>query len=374
MFVYTYDIKMAVIAFPFVALLITFPVLLWHYHRFGAISRWSILMLYSFVFYLMCAYFLIILPLPSIASVAKLTTPRYNLHPLLFIREFLQYNPFQLTNIHTWLPAIKAPTVIQPVFNIFLTVPFGFYLRTHFKRSWWQTILMSFCLSLFFELTQLSGLYGIYPRPYRLFDVDDLLMNTIGGFLGFGLARVAIPFLPTSEHVMERLKPRAEKVSTFRHATAFVVDWLEISVVSGVVSLVLGILGVPKAADELVLLAVMALVVLLPELVTRKTLGLRVVHLQLADRSGDAASKQQVIGRFLGGYSLIIVWNVMAFMNQFFKSGSLTSQWIGIGLFGFSLLFFLVIGVDLLIDVFRPSHELLFEKFSRTKLTSTYGK
>ncbi|KRM73401.1 VanZ family protein [Secundilactobacillus collinoides] len=373
MFVYTYDIKMAVIAFPFVALLITFPVLLWHYHRFGAISRWSILMLYSFVFYLMCAYFLIILPLPSISAVAKLTTPRYNLHPLLFIREFLEYNPFRLTNVHTWLPALKAPTVIQPVFNIFLTVPFGFYLRTYFKRSWWQTILMSFGLSLFFELTQLSGLYGIYPRPYRLFDVDDLLMNTTGGLLGFWGARLALPLLPSSEHVLERLRPQADKVSTFRHATAFVVDWIIISIVSGLLSIVAGQFGASQAVDNLIMLLVMGVVVLLPELLKGKTLGLHVVHLRLAGRGAGQATKGQVLTRFLGGYVLIIVWNIFAFINRFVSADSFASRWIGIGLFVFSLVFFLIIGVDLLIDVFRPSHELLFEKVSRTRLVSTYG-
>ena len=48
-----------------------------------------------------------------------------------------------------------------------------------------KTMIASFCLSLFFELTQLSGLYFIYPRPYRLFDVNDLVTNTLGGIIGF---------------------------------------------------------------------------------------------------------------------------------------------------------------------------------------------
>ena len=33
---------------------------------------------------------------------------------------------------------------------------------------------------IIFELTQLSGLYFIYPRSYRLADVNDLINNTVG--------------------------------------------------------------------------------------------------------------------------------------------------------------------------------------------------
>ena len=47
---------------------------------------------------------------------------------------------------------------------------------------------MTFLLSLTIELAQLTGLFFTYPGSYRLFDVDDLIMNTIGGFLGTVLA------------------------------------------------------------------------------------------------------------------------------------------------------------------------------------------
>lgn len=87
--------------------------------------------------------------------------------------------------------------MIQPLFNIVLTIPFGVYLRYFFKIDFKKTILFSFALSLFFELTQLSGLYGIYPRPYRLFDVDDFLLNTTGGLIGFAFEPLLTFVLPT---------------------------------------------------------------------------------------------------------------------------------------------------------------------------------
>ncbi|MGE9575057.1 VanZ family protein, partial [Escherichia coli] len=69
---------------------------------------------------------------------------------------------------------MKQSVFLEPAFNVLLLIPFGIYLRYYFRLSFMKTMIASFCLSLFFELTQLSGLYFIYPRPYRLFDVNDL--------------------------------------------------------------------------------------------------------------------------------------------------------------------------------------------------------
>jgi glycopeptide antibiotics resistance protein len=44
------------------------------------------------------------------------------------------------------------------------------------------------------ELTQLTGIWGLYPCPYRQFDVDDLILNTTGVVIGFALARVLRSF------------------------------------------------------------------------------------------------------------------------------------------------------------------------------------
>ncbi|MBT9671464.1 teicoplanin resistance protein VanZ [Secundilactobacillus kimchicus] len=372
--VYFYDIKLAVVFFPLVAILITFPFLLVHYHRFGAISRWSILMLYSFVFYMMCAYFLIVFPLPSVAAVAKLTTPEYNLRPLLFIHEFMAYNPFRLSDPATWLAAIKAPTLIQPLFNIFLTVPFGVFLRVYFRRPWWQVVLLSFTLSLFFELTQLSGLYGIYPRPYRLFDVDDLLLNTTGGWLGFGLGRLVLPLLPSSAHTMAKLQRRSHVVSSFRHATAAVVDWIFVLVATILLQLALGVMHVELGNLSPVLWPVaVGLVILLPELIWHQTIGQRAVHIKLvASNPQERLAAKNVALRTLIGFSLVGVWTIVEVVLAELKLPLVLSDRVAFGLLAYTGLNFLVMGLDVLVDIFRPSHDLFFERWSGTRLVSTY--
>ncbi len=48
-------------------------------------------------------------------------------------------------------------------------------------------VFFGFGLSLACELTQLTGIWGIYPCAYRAFNVDDLLLNTLGCVSGAAL-------------------------------------------------------------------------------------------------------------------------------------------------------------------------------------------
>lgn len=63
--------------------------------------------------------------------------------------------------------------------NILIFVPFGFFMPMASRyRSFILTTLYSFGLSLIVEFFQLVTMMGS-------FDVDDMLLNTLGGSLGF---------------------------------------------------------------------------------------------------------------------------------------------------------------------------------------------
>ena len=64
--------------------------------------------------------------------------------------------------------------------NIVGFVPVGILLPLLFVRlrSWWKTTGTIFLISLLFETTQLITGWG-------LFDVDDMILNTAGGWIGF---------------------------------------------------------------------------------------------------------------------------------------------------------------------------------------------
>lgn len=65
--------------------------------------------------------------------------------------------------------------------NIIMFVPMGFLLPLLWPRCGrlWKTVLFCFAFSLVIELMQLLN--------YRATDIDDLLMNTIGGAVGYAV-------------------------------------------------------------------------------------------------------------------------------------------------------------------------------------------
>ena len=91
-----------------------------------------------------------------------------------------------------------------------LFLPLGIYLR-YFGVKLRKVILIGFLISLFFEITQRTGIYGIYQFPYRLFDVDDLILNTFGTIVGFGIAPFVLWLFPSTRDVeVKSLKIKAE--------------------------------------------------------------------------------------------------------------------------------------------------------------------
>ena len=82
-------------------------------------------------------------------------------------------------------------------------MPLGFLARAVFKRSLLVSTLITAGLSLAIELTQLTGIWGVYDCAYRIFDVDDLMTNTAGGLLGATLALAWV----TARRREERLTP-----------------------------------------------------------------------------------------------------------------------------------------------------------------------
>lgn len=99
----------------------------------------------------------------------------YNLQLFKEIRRFYIYRE-QL--------GIQA-MILNIVGNVVAFVPCGFFLPIVSRRAkhWYNTFLLGFLLSLGMEIIQLISKAGS-------FDVDDLLLNTIGAVLGFLMYRL----------------------------------------------------------------------------------------------------------------------------------------------------------------------------------------
>ena len=95
---------------------------------------------------------------------------QYNLIPLHEIRRFLIYRR-QLG---------AAAVILNLAGNVLAFVPFGLFLPLLVKRvrSFGKTVLFGFEFSLLVEILQLYSKVGS-------FDVDDILLNTTGVWIGY---------------------------------------------------------------------------------------------------------------------------------------------------------------------------------------------
>ena len=123
------------------------------------------------VAYMIVVLMLVFFPLPDAEKAATLCGYHGRFLPGSFIFDIAREKSLE--------------SVLQVLFNIVMTVPFGMILTYRFGFTKKNVILVSFLLSLFIEVGQLTGLFFTYGGSYRLFDADDLICNTLGGFIGF---------------------------------------------------------------------------------------------------------------------------------------------------------------------------------------------
>lgn len=222
--VYLYPLKTAALWFLLAAFLLSVPYMIYCYRKYGEVSILRTFVVFAFIYYMISAYFLVILPLPSKEAVDAMAPLKPQLHPLAFIKDFLNTTGFDIHDTSTYLPAFKSAAFFEPFFNLLLTVPFGAFLTYYLKRGIVSVTISSFFLSLFFELTQLTGLYGIYSKGYRLFSVDDLILNTCGGILGFVLGLFILSILPSRERMDKKSYKKSLKVGYVRRFVADAID------------------------------------------------------------------------------------------------------------------------------------------------------
>ena len=329
MSVYLIPLQSALLLFPFLAAMITLPYIIMQYRKYGSILPIRVLIVYSFIFYLLCAYFLVVLPLPPIEEVASYTKPIMQLIPFASLKEFTMNSSLIWNDPATYLTALNEPSLYLIVFNILLTVPFGVYLRYYFQCSWKKTLLLTFLLTLSFECLQLSALFGYYPRPYRLFDVDDLITNTLGGMLGYAITPVFAHFLVSRSRMDEKAYDRGRSVSPLRRVLAFFFDNLIVLLTTAIITALIlflhdeFLLISPANRICLIYLAVVLVYLfILPILMHGKTLGKAAVKIKLVTMDGHTPHWYQYLLHFMILYGLIlpapfyIFHCVLAFLTQ----------------------------------------------------------
>lgn len=280
---YLIPIQSALLIFPFLAAFITIPYVLHQYHRYGSLLFLRIAIVYSFIYYILNAYFMVILPLPPIEEVALYTNPYMQLLPFQTILDFID-----IWKEHPQILSLLGSSLFYTTaFNFILLFPLGLYLRYYFQCSLKKTFCLCFLVSLSFELLQLTGLLGIYPRPYRIFDVDDLLVNTLGGLFGYCITPLFAHFLPTRAQLDQQSYTRGQEVSAGRRCMALAVDIVINIIITLILCLILVQVRQPLPLLDVTacwICTIMVMNLFLPVCLKGKTLGKRLVKITLINQ------------------------------------------------------------------------------------------
>ncbi|MEG0310373.1 MAG: VanZ family protein [Eubacterium sp.] len=379
---YTEPIKFACLFFPILAAIFTVPYVAYQYRKFGSILVIRVCIVYSFILYLTCCYFLIMLPLPPIADVATYTTPTMDLVPFNAWTEFWANTSLVISDPSTYIIAMKEQAFFEPIFNILMLVPLGIYLRYYFKCNWFKTILIGFCVSLSFEVIQLSGLFGIYPRPYRLFQVDDLINNTFGALIGYWISPFFEFFLPSRDRLDVVSYKRGQQITYMRRTVAFVFDWV---LIIGFITLLSRFIDTPGirtiinlgARKSVILYIVIVILyfILIPWVIGGRTPGKILVGLRLVTNKKKRAKLYQYVIRYGFQYLLILPAPFIEI-----KIYEILPNYSGLAynflvicaiLLGF---LFIVFILQLLISMVTRETQIFYESMSHTINISTVNK
>lgn len=307
MMAYSMPILTAVIVFGIVAVAIWIPWLIYTYRKYGYLPLSVLVISFSFIFYSLAAFFLVILPLPATRDTCAMQAPNtqhYSLVPFKFIEDTLKGNWLDIKNPATYVLLFKQPAFYQTFFNFLLLLPLGVYLRYYLveKAYWWKATIVLFCTTLFFEITQLTGIYGIYNCAYRLFDVDDLMMNTFGGVIGYFIAPAVLAVFPSKKTIEERAAylVKKDEVKPMSVLLAILIDLFLVDLSRQWIMVFTKHNEVTSFIVTTLLLIVF--LVLIPIIWNGRTLGTAVMRFRYSSKLSKKTTISRLIKRFIAIY------------------------------------------------------------------------
>ncbi|WP_436492683.1 VanZ family protein [Actinokineospora sp. HUAS TT18] len=297
------------------SVLLVVPYIAWSYRKRGELGFGHALLAFGFLIYAMALWTYTLLPVPD-------TTPQWcadnavrtmQLRPLQFLSDMRK------DQVGTGVRAVlHNPALQQAVFNVALFVPLGMFGRHLLRLRPITVVALGAVVSLFIEVTQRTAVWGLFACPYRLFDVDDLITNTLGAALGLALAPL-LRLMPGQKVKAAAGEPRP--VTTARRLLGMAVDLVTVALLGATFQVIYNVIAVylliEEVPDQHRLLTIAApvalLLVLVPLLGDGGTFGQRVVLLRPIGPDGAKPSIGRMAARFAvgsGGYFVLEFFGV----------------------------------------------------------------
>ena len=366
---YLIPIEGAGLVFFFSAIVLLIPICVIHYRRFGYLRPTRAIVFYGFLFYALCAFFLTILPLPELTAnfcEVRSQISHIQLKPFRFVTDIVVKDWVFLRHFNL-ISILESFVFLQVFFNFLLLMPLGFFLRYYFRTSFKLASLIAIATTSSFEITQITGIYGVYPCPYRFFDVDDLILNASGAMVGY-LVMPLFFFLP---NLQQRPKKTPQKVTLMRRLVAFIVDWFTVNTIAQIALSVLftNLEQNPEIWIHFILYFVWFIII--PWRWNGQTLGKKLVLIRLINIKEKPISLPQLSIRY--GLLIFLPTSTETFFQHLFEQQKAQlgyvdglSSVIFLSLFALELLF--LFGLMLVRSDRRGIHELL----SKTQNVRTY--
>ncbi|MFJ7921806.1 VanZ family protein [Lysinibacillus fusiformis] len=294
---YTQSILIAFFITIILSFVLVIPWLIYTYRKYSYLSMSKTIIMFSFIFYFLSALCLVLLPFPSTRDTCSLQSPdtvHTNLRLFQFVEDILKDSGVVLANPSTWLAITKQQAFYQAFFNFLLLMPFGVYLRYFLqeRRYWKRAFILSFLLTLFYEITQRTGIYGIFNCAYRIFDVDDLLLNSVGALVGFFLAPIVWALFPSHEEVEAKAAEMEKKdiVKPISILLALVIDLFIVQVIWFIIGALTGYSG---TFEFLVVIALyMTIFGFIPSIMNGATVGMKIMRFTMVHKKGKSIVKK----------------------------------------------------------------------------------
>ncbi|MCZ1264832.1 VanZ family protein [Paenibacillus tundrae] len=377
---YVFPVQTAFFIFVLIAMFLLVPWLIYGYRKDGFFSWSRFGVSFSFIFYLLAAYCLVILPFPTTRNTCAqqaADTVYYNLVPFTFVKDIMKETPIIWSQPASYMGMIQGRAFLQVLFNVMLLMPLGVYIRYFWqKRSYWkQALLSGFGLSLFFEITQITGFYGFYDCPYRLFDVDDLLLNTSGTILGFFAAPILLALFPSRASIQAKSEQILEqnKVYPVPQLLALIIDGVIVVFLSNLMSIFNWSNTNVIVSTLNTAIAMLFVFFFIPSLRDGKTPGSALMRFRYVHRENGEPSSASLFKRLLALYAPWILVTVAQIITDYaFLNENVMLEpykvWISVGIFGLHMLILLVLFVHVMLVLFsRGKRALYCDDVSKTR-------
>ncbi|WES64077.1 VanZ family protein [Microbacter sp. GSS18] len=210
-------------------LLLFVPAVAVSYRRHGRLALSTLALWAAALVYFMAVWVYTLLPMPEPGAIVC-THPQ--LDPFAFVDD--------LRGAAASGSFLTDAGFLQLALNVLLFVPLGILIRLIWRRGIVVSLVAGVLLSLLIETTQVTGVWGLYPCAYRLFDVDDLLTNTLGAVVGSLLSLLIAPRLRVRPDRLEAaLLPHP--VTRVRRLVASLSDFLSVTLTAVATAVVIAL-------------------------------------------------------------------------------------------------------------------------------------